>query len=400
MNETIEVALGDRSYPIHIGAGLLAQSGALLAPLVAKSARPARIAVVTDKTVAKLHYPAFAAALTAKGMEPIPIVLPPGEQTKSFVQLEGLMEQLLAANVERGSLIVALGGGVIGDLTGFAAGTLKRGVDFAQVPTTLLAQVDSSVGGKTAINMPQGKNLVGLFYQPRIVIADISVLATLPRRELLGGYAEIVKYALLGDADFFAWLEKHGAAALSGDQRAIAYAVAHSCKMKAGIVSRDEREQGERTLLNLGHTFGHGLEAATSYSDRLSHGEGVAIGCVLAFKLSERLGHCKAEDVARVEAHIAAVGLATRITQIPGQTPSAPGHPFVESAATPPGAHSTPFVESAATPPGADDILAHMRHDKKAKGGRMTFILVRGIGQAFISRDVPEDAVRAVLAAG
>ena len=386
MNEIIHVALGERSYPIHIGAGLLAQSGALLAPLVAKSGRPARIAVVTDETVAKLHYPAFAAALTAKGMEPIPIVLPPGEQTKSFVQLEKLMEQLLAANVERGSLIVALGGGVIGDITGFAAGTLKRGVDFAQVPTTLLAQVDSSVGGKTAINMPQGKNLVGLFYQPRIVIADISVLATLPRRELLGGYAEIVKYALLGDADFLAWLEQHGAAALSGDEHAIAYAVAHSCQMKAGIVARDEHEHGERALLNLGHTFGHGLEAATSYSDRLSHGEGVAIGCVLAFKLSERLGHCKAEDVARVEAHLAAMGLATRIAQIP--------------AATPPGAHRTPIVKSAATPPGADDILAHMRHDKKAKGGRMTFILVRGIGQAFISRDVPEDAVRAVLAAG
>jgi 3-dehydroquinate synthase len=265
---------------------------------------------------------------------------------------------------------VALGGGVIGDLTGFAAGILKRGVDFAQVPTTLLAQVDSSVGGKTAINTAHGKNLVGMFHQPRIVIIDIELLASLPRRELLGGYAEVVKYGLLGDADFFAWLEKSGENALGGDRPAMTHAVAHSCAMKAAIVARDERETGDRALLNLGHTFGHGLEAATGYSQRLIHGEGVALGCVLAFRLSASLGFATLEDVARVERHLAAVGLWTKIAQIPGSRPD------------------------------PDEVLSHMRHDKKAKSGRMTFILARGIGHAFISRDVPEEAVRAVLAEG
>jgi len=317
-----------------------------------------------------LYYSTVAASLTAAGLSPHPIVLPPGEQTKSFVHFEQLIELLLDANVERGSVIVALGGGVIGDLTGFAAGVLKRGVDFVQVPTTLLSQVDSSVGGKTAINTPHGKNLVGVFHQPRLVIADTDVLSSLPRRELLGGYAEVVKYGLLGDADFFAWLEKLGEKALNGDAPAITHAVATSCAMKAAIVARDERETGDRALLNLGHTFGHGLEAAAGYSDRLIHGEGVALGCVLAFRLSEKLGFSTAADVARVEAHFASVGLKTKIAQIAGTNPE------------------------------VDDILGHMRHDKKASGGRMTFILARGIGRAFISRDVPEEAVRAVLAEG
>ena len=370
MSRTVEVALGTRSYAIHIGAGLLADAGALLGPSIAKSAHGKPIAVVTDENVARLYFPSFAESLRAAGMEALPIVLPPGERTKSFSHLEALTERLLAAEVERGGLIVALGGGVIGDLTGFAAGILKRGVDFAQVPTTLLAQVDSSVGGKTAINTREGKNLVGLFYQPRIVIADTNVLATLPKRELLGGYAEIVKYGALGDAPFFDWLERNGADALSGKPDAIAHAVAHSCKMKAAIVARDEREQGDRALLNLGHTFGHGLEAATGYSDRLAHGEGVAIGCVLAFKLSERLGLCPEGDARRIEAHLAAAGLPTAIGRIPGPRPA------------------------------AEDILGHMRHDKKASGGRMIFILAKGIGKAFIGRDVPEDAVRAVLEAG
>jgi len=247
---------------------------------------------------------------------------------------------------------------------------LKRGVDFAQIPTTLLAQVDSSVGGKTAINTAHGKNLVGVFHQPRLVIADTGVLATLPRRELLGGYAEIVKYGLLGDSDFFSWLEHYGAKALGGDGPAITHAVGHSCAMKATIVARDEHEKGDRALLNLGHTFGHGLEAATGYCDRLIHGEGVGLGCVLAMKLSAHLGYARADEVARVERHFSDVGLPTRIAQIPGGSPS------------------------------ADEILEHMRHDKKAQGGRMTFILARGIGHAFISRDVPEEAVRAVLAEG
>jgi 3-dehydroquinate synthase len=369
MSLTVPVALQERSYDIHIGAGLLARCGELLATQLGKSARRS-IPVVTDQTVAALYYSRVAESLTMAGLTPVAIVLPPGEQTKSFAQLEHLIDALLRANVERGSLIVALGGGVIGDLTGFAAGILKRGVDFAQMPTTLLSQVDSSVGGKTAINTAHGKNLVGVFHQPRLVIADTDMLATLPRRELLGGYAEVVKYGLLGDADFFAWLERFGTKALGGDGPAITHAVAHSCAMKAAIVARDERETGERALLNLGHTFGHGLEAATDYSSRLIHGEGVALGCVLAFRLSEKLGFCTKDDVTRVERHLASAGLPARITQIPGP------------------------------PPELDEILEHMRHDKKASGGRMTFILTRGIGHAFISRDVPEEAVRAVLAEG
>jgi 3-dehydroquinate synthase len=361
------VALGERSYEIHIGEGLLAKAGALIAAQLPKSSAR-RVPVVTDETVAKLYYEPLAASLTKHGLSPTPIVLPAGEQTKSFRHLEMVIDALLRENVERNSLIVALGGGVIGDLTGFAAGILKRGVDFAQLPTTLLAQVDSSVGGKTAINTQQGKNLVGLFHQPRIVIADTGLLATLPKRELLGGYAEVVKYGLLGDADFLAWLEDNGAKALGGNAGAMAYAVARSCTMKAEIVARDERETGDRALLNLGHTFGHALEAATGYSDRLIHGEGVALGCVLAFKLSAKLDLCSEDDVARVERHMAAAGLVTRIGDIPGPRPQ------------------------------PKDILAHMRHDKKAQGGQMTFILVRGIGHAFISRDVPNDPVYAVLA--
>jgi 3-dehydroquinate synthase len=367
MTLKVPVALGDRSYDIHIGAGLLGSAGGLLAAQLGKSAKR-QIPVVTDETVAGLYYARLAASLAAAGLTSIPIVLPPGEQTKSFSHLEHLIDALLRENVERGSLIVALGGGVIGDLTGFAAGILKRGVDFAQAPTTLLAQVDSSVGGKTAINTAQGKNLVGVFHQPRVVIIDTELLGSLPRRELLGGYAEVVKYGLLGDADFFAWLEKSGAKALGSDRPAMTHAVAHSCAMKAAIVGRDERETGDRALLNLGHTFGHGLEAATGYCERLIHGEGVALGCVLAFRLSASLGFATAQDVARVEKHLAAVGLWTKIAQIPGVRPD------------------------------ADEVLSHMRHDKKAKSGRMTFILARGIGHAFISRDVPEEAVRAVLA--
>jgi 3-dehydroquinate synthase len=364
MTTSVPVALGERSYQIHIGGGLLSKAGELLA---AHAGKARKIPVVTDEVVARLHYPVFAESLRAAGFTPAPLVLPPGEQTKSFRQLESLLGMLLDQGVERGGLIAALGGGVIGDLTGFAAGILKRGIDYAQIPTTLLSQVDSAVGGKTAINTAHGKNLVGLFHQPRVVIADTAALKTLPKRELLGGYAEVVKYGLLGDADFFAWLEKNALRALDGDAHAMAHAVAHSCAMKAAIVQRDERETGDRALLNLGHTFGHGLEAATSYSDRLIHGEGVALGCVLAFKLSRKLGHASAEAVHRVEHHIGNSGLPTRIAQIPGPKPA------------------------------PDEIISHMRHDKKSQDGRMTFILTHGIGKAFISRDVPEDAVRAVL---
>jgi 3-dehydroquinate synthase len=370
MSAAVHVALDARAYDIHIGEGLMARAGSLIAPLVPPARRSAPIPVVTDETVAALHYPSLAASLAAAGLKPLPVVLAPGEQSKSFAGLERVTSALLDANIERGGLIVALGGGVIGDLTGFAAGVVKRGIDFVQIPTTLLAQVDSSVGGKTAINTAQGKNLVGLFHQPRLVIADIAALSTLPERERRGGYAEVAKYGLLGDAGFFAWLEDHGNAALHGDGAAMAHAVAHSCAMKAAIVARDERETGDRALLNLGHTFGHGLEAATDYSDRLTHGEGVALGSVLAFRLSARLRLCSDGDAARAERHLASIGLPTRLREIRGGAPD----------------------------PAA--VLAHMKHDKKAESGRMVFILARGIGQAFIARDVREEDVRAILAQG
>jgi 3-dehydroquinate synthase len=363
---TVSVQLDERSYDIHVGAGLIRDAGRLVRTQMRAGARDS-VPVVTDKTVADLHYPELEQSLGKAGIAPSPIVLQPGEGTKSFEQLERLIDALLAENVERGSLIVAFGGGVIGDLTGFAAGVLKRGVDFVQIPTTLLAQVDSSVGGKTAINTARGKNLVGVFHQPRLVIADTAVLRTLPRRELLGGYAEVVKYGLLGDADFFGWLEQNGTAVLSGDDAFLVRAVAHSCAMKADIVARDERETGDRALLNLGHTFGHALEAATGYSDRLTHGEGVALGCVLAFRLSAKLRLTDQISATRVERHFAQCRLPVRIADIAGPRPA------------------------------VEEIIGHMRHDKKTQGGRMTFILVRGIGQAFVSRDVRESDVADLL---
>ncbi|HEX7726313.1 MAG TPA: 3-dehydroquinate synthase [Rhizomicrobium sp.] len=362
MSETIRVGLGDRSYDILAGDGLLAEAGALLAPFARGT-----VPVVTDAHVAKLHLDPLIASLAKANIKTLPIVLEPGEGTKSFAGLEKLTGELLRANVDRGGLIVALGGGVIGDLVGFASGVLKRGVDFAQIPTTLLSQVDSSVGGKTAINVPQGKNLVGMFHQPRIVIADIATLKTLPKRELLAGYAEVVKYGVLGDAKFFEWLETNGAAALAGDGAALTYIVAHSCRMKADIVARDERETGERALLNLGHTFGHALEAATGFSNRLLHGEGVAIGTVLAMELSAKLGLSPAADAARFTKHLKMAGLPAAIADIPGPRPD------------------------------PETLVAAMAHDKKVKDGKLTFILVRGLGHAFIARDVPLDAVRAVL---
>ncbi|HTP76277.1 MAG TPA: 3-dehydroquinate synthase [Rhizomicrobium sp.] len=363
MTEKISVALADRSYDIHVGPGLLSKAGPLLKPL-ARGPVP----VVTDTHVAKLHLAAVSSALGASGIDVRPIVLDAGEGTKSFAGLEKLCGALLDTGVDRSGLVVALGGGVIGDLTGLAAGLLKRGIDFAQVPTTLLAQVDSSVGGKTAINTAQGKNLVGLFHQPRMVIADTDVLKTLPRREMLAGYAEVAKYGALGDAGFFEWLESNGLKALSFEPVAITHAVAHSCRMKAEIVARDERESGDRALLNLGHTFGHALEAATGYSDRLLHGEGVAIGMALAFRLSVELGLCSGQDSDRFARHLKSVGLPAAIDDIPGVRPS------------------------------ADELLSHMAHDKKAKDGRLAFVLLRGIGKAFLTSDAPLDSVRKVLA--
>ena len=359
----VPVDLGTRSYEVRIGAGLLSRAGAEIAPLL----RRKRVAIVTDETVAALHLPALEAALAAEGITSTALALPAGEGTKGWDNLARCTEWLLEEKVERRDIVVALGGGVIGDLAGFSAAILRRGVRFVQLPTTLLAQVDSSVGGKTGINTPQGKNLVGAFHQPSLVLADIGVLNTLPDRDFLSGYGEVVKYGLLGNAGFFDWLEGQGPALRAGDAAARLQAVTRSVQMKAGIVSRDETEEGERALLNLGHTFCHALEKATGYSNRLLHGEGVAIGCALAFDLSARLGLCAQETPGRVRAHLTAMGMKVDIADISGELP------------------------------GADALIALMGQDKKVVDGRLRFILARGIGQAFVADDVPEDVVRAVL---
>ena len=361
--DTVPVNLGDRSYDVRVGQGLIARAGVEIAPLL----RRKRVAIVTEETVAALHLAPLRAALQAEGIPSEALVLPPGEGTKSWPQFERTVEWLLDQKVERGDLVVALGGGVIGDLVGFAAAVMRRGVRFVQIPTSLLAQVDSSVGGKTGINTRQGKNLVGAFHQPSLVLADIGVLDTLPGRDFLAGYGEVVKYGLLGDARFFEWLEVNGPALARGDRALRQEAVRHAVAMKAGIVERDETEQGERALLNLGHTFGHALEAATGYSDRLLHGEGVAIGCLLAFDLSARLGLCSQEAPERVAAHLAAMGMKRRLGDIPGDLP------------------------------GRDGLIALMAQDKKVQDGRMRFILARGLGESFVTSDVPRAALASLL---
>jgi 3-dehydroquinate synthase len=359
----VAVDLGARSYEVRVGEGLIARAGEEIAPIL----RRRRVAVVTDETVAALHLPSLTAALAAEGITVSALALPPGEVTKGWDQLARCTEWLLEEKVERRDVVVALGGGVIGDLVGFSAAILRRGVRFVQMPTTLLAQVDSSVGGKTGINTAQGKNLVGAFHQPSLVLADIGILGTLPQRDLLSGYGEVVKYGLLGDASFFQWLETNGPALKAGDAAARLHAVTRSVEMKAGIVSRDETEEGERALLNLGHTFCHALEKATGYSDRLLHGEGVAIGCALAFELSARLGLCSQEEPSRVRAHLAAMGMKVSLADIPGDLP------------------------------GAEALIELMGQDKKVVDGRLRFILARRIGQAFVAEDVPGEVVRAVL---
>ncbi|MEC7299187.1 MAG: 3-dehydroquinate synthase [Pseudomonadota bacterium] len=361
--QTVHVALGDRSYDIQIGEGLLAQSGRWIAPLLA---RP-RVAVLTDENVAARHLDAFRAGMAAEGIEVVSLALPPGEATKGWEQFSRAVEWLLQQKVERRDVVVALGGGVIGDLAGFAAAVLRRGVRFVQVPTSLLAQVDSSVGGKTGINAPQGKNLIGAFHQPSLVLADTGVLATLPERDFLAGYGEVVKYGLLGDAAFFDWLETNAPKMAAGDMAARIHAVRRSCQMKADIVARDETEQGDRALLNLGHTFCHALEKATGYSDRLLHGEGVAIGCAMAFELSSRLGLCSQESPSRVRAHLREMGMKVDLADIPGDLP------------------------------GAEDLFALMGQDKKVVDGQIRFILARGIGEAFVTSDLPNDKVIALL---
>lgn len=364
--ETVRAPLGERAYDILIGAGLTGRAGELIAPLL----RRPRIAVLTEERVAGLHLAALDGALGAAGIETVSLALAPGEGTKGWAGLEAAVEWLIAEKVGRDDLVLAFGGGVIGDLAGFAAAILRRGVGFVQMPTTLLAQVDSSVGGKTGINSPRGKNLIGAFHQPRLVIADTGLLDTLPARDFLAGYGEVVKYGLLGDAGFFGWLEAEGPRLSAGDGAARARAIRRSCEMKAGIVARDETEQGERALLNLGHTFGHALEAATGYGDRLLHGEAVAIGCALAFEVSAALGLCPQEAPGRVAAHLEAMGMKRRLADVPGELPD------------------------------ADGLLALMEQDKKVRDGRIAFVLARGIGEAFVERDADLGVVRRVLAEG
>src|SRR6056297_3727300 len=358
----VQVALGDRSYEIVIGRELLAGSGARIADLGARAA-----AIITDEHVGDLHAPALAAMRAEAGLRVTTISVSPGEASKAFATLEHVCGAILDARIERGDLVIALGGGVVGDLAGFAAAIVRRGIRFVQVPTSLLAQVDSSVGGKTGINAPQGKNLIGAFHQPSLVLADTTVLDSLPERDFLAGYGEVVKYGLLGDCEFFQWLEGHASSAADGDMAARTKIVKRSVQMKADIVVRDETEQGDRALLNLGHTFCHALEAATGYSDRLLHGEGVAIGCAVAFELSSRLGLCSQEDPSRVRAHLRDVKMKVDLSDIAGELPD------------------------------ADGLLALMAQDKKVVDGTLNFVLARGIGHAFVTGNVPRDTVKAVL---
>ncbi|MBR0804546.1 3-dehydroquinate synthase [Bradyrhizobium japonicum] len=362
----VDVALGDRAYDIVIGRGVLASLGERVARL-----RPGvRTAIVTDRTVAKHWLEPTEASLASAGIPTSRIVVEEGEISKTYAGLEKVSEALIAAKIERNDLVIALGGGVVGDLAGFAAAILRRGVDFVQVPTSLLAQVDSSVGGKTGINSPQGKNLLGAFHQPVLVIADTAVLDTLSPRQFRAGYAEVAKYGVLGDEAFFTWLEKNHSDIFKGGS-AREHAIATSCRAKAGIVSRDERETGERALLNLGHTFGHALEAATGFSDRLFHGEGVSIGMTLAAQFSAKLGMIGEADAARVERHLIEAGLPTRLQDIAG------------------------FAQEGLAD--ADALMALMAQDKKVKRGKLTFILLEAVGRAVIAKDVEPAPVRDFL---
>jgi 3-dehydroquinate synthase len=359
----VPVALEGRAYDIHIGRHQLCEAAALISGF----APGAKVALVTDESVAALHAPAFEACLQQEGIASTRITLPPGEATKSYAQFIALCDALLAAKIERDDLVIALGGGVVGDLTGFAAAVLRRGVRFVQIPTTLLAQVDSSVGGKTGINSGHGKNLVGAFHQPALVIADTALLDTLSEREFKAGYAEVVKYGLIDNPGFFDWCEVNWSRIIAGGPERD-HAVAVACKAKAAIVARDEREEGDRALLNLGHTFAHALERLTKYdSTRLVHGEAVAIGLALAFRFSQRMGLCSGQDAVRVSRHLDAVGLPSTLQQVPGGAGSAP------------------------------EIVAAMSQDKKVRRGVLTFILARGIGKSFIAHGVAAEEVQAFI---
>ena len=359
----VHVPLGERAYDIMIGPGLIAGAGAEIASRL----KGRKAAIITDEHVAPLYLDALKASLDAAGIASASVVLPAGEKTKSFEHLINVCDKVLEARVERNDYVIALGGGVIGDLSGFAAGIIRRGVRFVQVPTSLLAQVDSSVGGKTGINSRHGKNLIGVFHQPDLVLADTDVLNSLSEREFRAGYAEVAKYGLIDKPDFFAWLENNWQAVFAGGSARIE-AIAVSCQAKADVVVADERENGQRALLNLGHTFGHALEAATAYdSSRLVHGEGVSIGMVLAHEFSARMNLASPDDAHRVEAHLKAVGLPTRMSEIPG------------------------------TLPPAEVLMDAIGQDKKVKGGKLTFILTRGIGQSFVADDVPASEVVSFL---
>lgn len=356
---TVPVSLGDRSYDILIGKGLVDRAG----EEVARRLKGVRVAVVTDENVAKAHLERLTASFAKAGIDVTPVIVTQGEKSKSFSTLEIVTNAVLAARLERGDAVVAFGGGVVGDLSGFVAGIVRRGMNFVQMPTSLLSQVDSSVGGKTGINTAHGKNLVGVFYQPQLVLADTEVLDTLSPREFRAGYAEVAKYGLIDRPDFFEWLEQNWREVFSGGA-ARTQAIAESCRCKAAVVARDERETGDRALLNLGHTFGHALETATGYdSSRLVHGEGVAIGMALAHRFSVKMNLSGVEDAERVEAHLKAVGLPYRLSDVPGGLPP------------------------------AEKLMDYIAQDKKVARGALTFILTRGIGQSFIAKDVPPAAV-------
>ncbi|MBB3301533.1 3-dehydroquinate synthase [Rhizobium sp. BK591] len=360
---TVHVPLGERAYDILIGPGLIARAGAEIASRL----KGRKAAVVTDENVAPLYLEALVASLNQAGIVSAEVVLPAGEKTKSFEHLITACDKVLEARVERNDCVIALGGGVIGDLSGFAAGIVRRGVRFVQVPTSLLSQVDSSVGGKTGINSRHGKNLIGVFHQPDLVLADTDVLDTLSEREFRAGYAEVAKYGLIDKPDFFAWLEANWTSVFTGGPARIE-AIAKSCQAKADVVVADERENGQRALLNLGHTFGHALEAATAYdSSRLVHGEGVSIGMVLAHEFSARMNLASPDDARRVERHLKEVGLPTRMSDIPGDLPP------------------------------AESLMDAIAQDKKVKSGKLTFILTRGIGQSFVADDVPASEVISFL---
>ncbi|API54232.1 3-dehydroquinate synthase [Rhizobium leguminosarum] len=360
---TVHVPLGERAYDILIGPGLIARAGAEIASRL----KGRKAAVVTDENVAPLYLKALVASLDDSGIVSAAVVLPAGEKTKSFEHLITACDKVLEARVERNDYVIALGGGVIGDLSGFAAGIVRRGVRFVQVPTSLLSQVDSSVGGKTGINSRHGKNLIGVFHQPDLVLADTDVLNSLSAREFRAGYAEVAKYGLIDKPDFFAWLEANWKAVFAGGSARIE-AIAASCQAKADVVVADERENGQRALLNLGHTFGHALEAATAYdSSRLVHGEGVSIGMVLAHEFSARMNLASPDDARRVERHLKEVGLPTRMSDIPGDLPP------------------------------AETLMDAIAQDKKVKSGKLTFILTRGVGQSFVADDVPASEVISFL---